>query len=69
MKEREFYCVGNCRKKVTQDKKDICVKIYKNKRAGDTPALRSVCYSCGTNLTKFIKRDSTKKLTDRYGKC
>ena len=68
MKEREFYCV-KCRKKVTEGKQDICVKIYKNKKTGTSPALVSTCHRCGTNLSKFVKRDKVEKLTKRYGKC
>lgn len=68
MKQTEFYCV-KCRKKVMCDPDDMCVQIFKNKKTGESPALRSVCPKCDTNLTKFIKRDSTDRMIEKYGKC
>lgn len=68
LKEREFYCV-KLRKVVTCKTEDICVKVFKNKRSGNTPALRAICPKTGIQLTKFIKRDSADKMIEKYGKC
>lgn len=70
LKQREFFCVS-CRKKRTAKADDICVKVYKNNRMydGKAPALRSKCSICGTNLTKFIKHNSTASMQNKYGKC
>lgn len=68
LKRNEFYCV-KCRKRMTCKNEDMCVKIYKNKKTGETPALRGVCSKCGTNLTKFVKRDDVGHLIEKYGKC
>lgn len=69
MREKQFYCVS-CRSIKTVKNDDICVKIYKNKRmiGGKVPTLKAQC-NCGTNMTKFIKHDDTKKMQDKYGKC
>jgi len=69
MKQNQFYCV-KCRRKVTANPDDMYVKIYKNKRMydGQAPALKSHCKSCATNLTKFIKHDSTHAMVEKYGK-
>ena len=69
MKQTEFYCVS-CRKRVNQKKEDICVTILKNKKvAGGVPALTGECRKCGTNLYKFIKRDSKERMIDKFGRC
>lgn len=69
LKQQEFYCVS-CRGCVKSDADDMCVKVYRNKKVdGGVPALRSVCDKCGSNLTKFIKRDSKAAMTKKYGKC
>ena len=69
LKQRQFYCV-KCRRTVTVSPEDIYVKIYTNKRMydGKAPALKSQCKSCDTNLTKFIRHDSTASMVDKYGK-
>ena len=67
--QQQFYCV-KCRKKVSSSAGDMCVQTFKNKKVkGGSPALRSVCVKCGTNLTKFIKKVDKVKLTKKYGKC
>lgn len=70
LKQQQFYCV-KCKAKRTVKAGDICVKVYRNKRMydGKAPSLRSECPKCGTNLTKFIKHDSTERMQDKYGKC
>ena len=68
LSETQFYCV-KCRKAVTVKADDMCVKVYRNKRAGMTPTLKGQCVYCDTSLTKFIARDSTKDMTSKYGKC
>jgi len=69
LKEQEFYCV-KCRERVFVEKENMCVKIYKNSRTGlDTPALKGYCFESETNLTKFIKHDSTAKMVSKYGEC
>ena len=69
MKQTEFYCVS-CRKRVVQKKDDMCVITLRNKKvAGGVPALTSECRKCGTNLYKFIKRDSKEKMIDKFGSC
>ena len=68
MKQNQFYCVL-CRKKVMVPKDQMCVKVYKNKRAGPTPALKAYCKKCDTPLTKFIKRASAQKMMDKFGRC
>ena len=67
MKENQFYCV-KCRKAVTVHVEDICVSNIKNKKTGKVPVVKAVC-KCGTNLTKFIKRDDVSDMEDRLGKC
>lgn len=67
MNEKQFYCVA-CRKKVMLPASDICVKVYKNKKTGTSPALVGQC-KCGTNVTKFIKRDSVAAMRQKYGSC
>jgi hypothetical protein len=64
LKQTEFYCVS-CRKRVKSKPSDICAKTFKN----GTPALVSHCEKCDTNLTKFIKHNSLKKMEKKYGKC
>ena len=68
--QKQFYCVS-CRAKKTLKDDDICVKIFKNKRMydGKVPALRGVCPTCDTNLTKFIKHSATESMQEKYGKC
>ena len=69
LKENEFYCVS-CRARVYMNSEDMCVKIYKNSRTGlNTPTLKAYCFECNTNLTKFIKHDSTADMVSKYGKC
>jgi len=70
MNEKQFYCV-KCKKRVTAKADDICVKVYKNYKMpdGKVPTLKAECQACGTNLTKFIKHDSTTKMQQKYGKC
>ena len=68
MKVNEFYCV-KCRKAVKIGADDICLKYFKNKKIGKVTALRAQCSKCDTNLTKFVKHDSAKKLEEKYGKC
>lgn len=70
MAENQFYCVG-CRKRVYSADEDICVTVYKNKinPEGETGALRSQCYECGTNLTKFVKNSAIDRLANKYGDC
>ncbi len=62
----EFYCVS-CRKAVKCNPDDMGVKVYKNPKTGASPALRSACSKCDTNLTKFIPRDSLAKMKEKYG--
>lgn len=67
-KENQFYCVS-CRAKITAHPDDMGVKTFKNpKMKGGTPALRSVCHVCGTNLTKWIPHAKKESLTNKYGK-
>jgi hypothetical protein len=69
MQENEFYCV-KCRGSVKVPKKDICLKVFKNKRVKDgVPALRAHCKKCDTSLTKFVKHSDKNKLMKKYGKC
>ncbi len=70
LKQNQFYCVS-CRARRTAKTEDICVKIYKNRISptGESPALRSECPSCGTNLTKFIKHDSVDAAINKFGLC
>jgi len=68
MRVNEFYCV-KCRKIVKIGADDICLTYLKNKKIGKVPALRSECRKCDTNLTKFVKHASAKKLEEKYGKC
>ena len=60
----QFYCV-KCQKKRNLVSNDICVKTLKNGQ----PALKSVCPSCDTNLTKFIKFSAFDVAVKKYGKC
>ena len=68
MKKRQFYCVL-CQRKVTSSKDDMYVKVYKNKKSyyGETPALKSKCKRCDTNLTKWISYDNEEKYIDEFG--
>jgi hypothetical protein len=68
LRENEFYCVS-CRARKNSDSGSICVKVYNNSRSGPTPTLKGQCSVCGTNLTKFIKRDSTERMVRKYGEC
>ena len=70
LKQKEFYCV-KCRRRVTCNTEDICVKIYKNKNmvGKKVPTLFSECPYCETNLNKFIKHDLTEKMIEKYGLC
>ena len=67
LKENEFYCVSCCRR-VKCNHDDIRFKNIKNKRAigNKVPALKCVCKSCDTNLTKFVKRKDTERLKKKY---
>lgn len=71
LRQNQFYCV-KCEKRVTCKPNDMCVTHYSNKRVagGKVPALKGSC-RCGTNLTKFVKRDSNtlRKLVNKYGYC
>lgn len=69
LSENQFYCVS-CRARVTMPKADICVKSFRNKRTGSSPALVSKCKKCGgAHLTKWISPDKKAAMTKKYGKC
>ena len=65
--ERQFYCVS-CRTRRTLPKENISMKMYSNKVRGTIPAMRGVCPSCDTKLTKFVSNDKADKLVEKYGK-
>jgi hypothetical protein len=44
------------------------MKMYSNKVRGTIPAMRGVCPSCDTKLTKFVSNDKADKLVEKYGK-
>jgi hypothetical protein len=69
MKDNQFYCV-KCRKAVAVAAGDISLVSLKNKkrRSGKMPALKAHCRMCNTNLTKFVKEASVKKLGGKYKK-
>lgn len=65
----QFYCV-KCRMRVTLPASDICVKSFRNKRTGSSPALVGECSKCGgTHLTKWISPANKVAMTKKYGKC
>lgn len=67
LNERQFYCVL-CKARRTAKANDISITCYKNKRAlhGETPALRAVCSTCGTQMTKWVKYSQEDRLKDKY---
>lgn len=70
MRETEFYSVAE-RKHVTCKKKDICVKMYPNKKmkGGYAPALVSISPNTGYKLTKWVAHDKVDELIEKYGEC
>lgn len=70
MRTNQFYCV-KCRAVVSSMGNEICFTEIKNRKmkTGKMPALKSVCYSCGTNLTKFVKHKDAKKHERDYLRC
>ena len=66
LKQTEFYCVS-CMSKKKCDPDDIRFKRLRTKKVkGGVPALKCWCYSCDSNLTKFVKRKDAAKLKKKY---
>lgn len=60
MKQRQFYCL-RCDKKRMARKEDISIV----KHSG-VPAMSAECRVCGTQMSKWIKRDSHDRMKKKF---